>query len=97
MKYDVTTQQGNKYTVSDDSAWLWIELERDTGLTMQQAGAKMAEGSLDVITSLLFKAAVMEKKTELKTHKAWVLHEFETFDVVSEDPKAMDAEASGEN
>jgi hypothetical protein len=97
MKYEVTTQQGNKYTVSDDSAWLWIELERDTGLTMQQAGAKMAEGSLDVITSLLFKAAVMEKKTELKTHKAWVLHEFETFDVVSEDPKAMDAEASGEN
>ena len=97
MKYEVTTQQGNKYTVSDDSAWLWIELERDTGLTMQQAGAKMAEGSLDVITTLLFKAAVMEKKTELKTHKAWVLHEFDTFDVVSEDPKAMDAEASGEN
>jgi hypothetical protein len=97
MKYEVTTQQGNKYIVSDDSAWLWIELERDTGLTMQQAGAKMAEGSLDVITSLLFKAAVMEKKTELKTHKAWVLHEFETFDVVSEDPKAMGAEASSEN
>jgi hypothetical protein len=97
MKYEVTTQQGNKYTVSDDSAWLWIEIERDTGLTMQQAGAKMAEGSLDVITTLLFKAAVMDKKTELKTHKAWVLHEFDTFDVVSEDPKAMDAEASGEN
>jgi hypothetical protein len=94
MKYEVTTQQGNKYIVSDDSAWLWIELERETGLTMQQAGAKMAEGSLDVITSLLFKAAVIEKKTELKTHKAWVLHEFETFDVVSEDPKATDAEAS---
>jgi hypothetical protein len=97
MKYEVTTQQGNKYTVSDDSAWLWIELERDTGLTMQQAGAKMAEGSLDIITNLLFKAAVIEKKTELKTHKAWVLHEFDTFDVVSEDPKAIDAEASSEN
>jgi hypothetical protein len=36
----------------------------------------------------------MDKKTELKTHKAWVLHEFDTFDVVSEDPKATDAEAS---
>jgi hypothetical protein len=94
MKYEITTQQGNKYIVSDDSAWLWIELERETGLTMQQAGAKMAEGSLDVITSLLFKAAVIEKKTELKTHKAWVLHEFETFDVVSEDPKATGAKAS---
>lgn len=97
MKYEVTTQQGTNYIVSDDSAWLWIELERETGLTMQQAGAKMAEGSLDVITSLLFKAAVMEKKTELKTHKAWVQHEFETFDVVSEDPKATGAEASSEN
>jgi hypothetical protein len=94
MKYEVTTQQGEKYIVSDDSAWLWIELERETGLTMQQAGAKMAEGSLDVITSMLFKAAVMDKKTELKTHKAWVLHEFDTFDVVSEDPKATGAEAS---
>ena len=94
MKYEVTTQQGKKYIVSDDSAWLWIELERETGLTMQQAGAKMAEGSLDIITSMLFKAASMDKKTELKTHKAWVLHEFDTFDVVSEDPKATDAEAS---
>jgi hypothetical protein len=94
MKYQITTQQGANYIVSDDSAWLWIELERETGLTMQQAGAKMAEGSLDIITALLFKAAVIEKKTELKTHKAWVLHEFETFDVVSEDPKATDAEAS---
>jgi hypothetical protein len=97
MQYEVTTQQGNKYIVSDDSAWLWIELERETGLTMQQAGAKMAEGSLDVITALLFKAAVMEKKTELKSHKAWVLHEFETFDLVSEDPKATGAEASKGN
>ena len=97
MQYEVTTQQGNKYIVSDDSAWLWIELERETGLTMQQAGAKMAEGSLDVITVLLYKAAVMEKKTDLKSHKAWVLNEFETFDVVSEDPKATGAEASNGN
>lgn len=96
MKYEITTQQGTNYIVSDDSAWLWIELERETGLTMQQAGAKMAEGSLDIITALLYKAALMEKKTELKTHKAWVQHEFESFDVVSEDPKAMKAEASKE-
>jgi hypothetical protein len=97
MKYEVETKQGNKYIVSDDSAWLWIEIERETGLTMQQAGAKMAEGSLDIITALLYKAAFMEKKTELKSHKAWVLNEFETFDVVSEDPKVTDAEASDGN
>ena len=97
MKYEVTTQQGSKYIVTDDSAWLWIELERETGLTMQQASAKMAEGSLDIITALLFKAASMEKKTELKSHKSWVLHEFETFDVMSEDPKAIGAEASEGN
>lgn len=97
MKYEVTTQQGNKYIVSDDSAWLWIELERETGLTMQQAAAKMAEGSLDVITVLLYRAAVIENKTQLKTHKAWVLNEFDTFEIVSEDPKATGAEASEEN
>lgn len=93
MKYEITTQQGEKYIVSDNDAWLWIELERETGLTMKQASVKMAEGSLDIITALLFKAAVIDKKTELKTHKAWVQHEFDTFDVVSEDPKAMKAEA----
>ena len=97
MQYEITTQQGNKYTVDDNSAWLWIELERETGLTMQQASAKMAEGSLDVITALLYKAASMEKKTELKSHKSWVLHEFDTFDVLSEDPKATGAEASDGN
>lgn len=93
MQYEITTQQGEKYIVSDNDAWLWIELERETGLTMKQASVKMAEGSLDIITALLFKAAVIDKKTELKTHKAWVQHEFDTFDVVSEDPKAMKAEA----
>ena len=79
--------------MSDNDAWLWIELERETGLTMKQASVKMAEGSLDIITALLFKAAVIDKKTQLKTHKAWVQHEFDTFDVVSEDPKVMKAEA----
>lgn len=93
MKYEITTQQGEKYIVSDNDAWLWIELERETGLTMKQASVKMAEGSLDIITALLFKAAVIDKKTQLKTHKAWVQHEFDTFDVVSEDPKVMKAEA----
>ena len=93
MKYEIKTQQGTNYIVSDDSAWLWIELERETGLTMKQAADKMAEGSLDVITALLFKAAVMDKQTELKTHKAWVTHEFDSFDVVSEDPKDTATEA----
>ena len=93
MQYEITTQQGEKYIVSDNDAWLWIELERETGLTMKQASVKMAEGSLDIITALLFKAAVIDKKTQLKTHKAWVQHEFDTFDVVSKDPKAMKAEA----
>jgi hypothetical protein len=93
MKYEITTQQGEKYIVSDNDAWLWIELERETGLTMKQASVKMAEGSLDIITALLFKAAFIDKKTAIKTHKAWVQEEFETFDVVSEDPKDMKAEA----
>jgi hypothetical protein len=79
--------------VSDNDAWLWIELERETGLTMKQASVKMSEGSLDIITTLLFKAAVMDKRTTIKTHKVWVREEFETFDVVSEDPKDMKAEA----
>jgi ppGpp synthetase/RelA/SpoT-type nucleotidyltranferase len=94
MKYKVTTKQGNNYIVSDDSAWLWITLERELGYTIQQAAAKMAEGSLDVITWIIHKAALDSKQTELKTQKTWVEHEFETFELVEEeDPKATPAEA----
>jgi hypothetical protein len=88
MKYQITTKQGNNYIVNDDSAWLWISLERELGYTMPQAAAKLQEGSLEVITWLLHKAALDSKQTELKTHKAWVENEFESFEVVEEDPKA---------
>lgn len=93
MQYEITTKQGNNFIVSDDSAWLWISLERELGYTMTQAAQKMQDGSLEVITWLLFKAAQDAKKTELKTHKSWVEHEFESFKVVEEDPKAGKAEA----
>jgi len=97
MKYEVTTQQGNNYIVSDDSAWLWIELERELGFTVSQAAEKMSNGSLDVITCMLFKAARQQGKTELKTQKAWVENEFETFDVVVEpNPKDSSQTASSE-
>lgn len=96
MKYEVTTKQGNKFIVSDESAWLWIELERALSLTMKQAAEKMANGSLDVITWVLHKAALDSKNTELKTQKAWVENEFETFEVVEQDPKATKSEVSSE-
>ena len=88
MKYEITTQQGKNYIVSDDSAWLWIELERELGFTVTQAAEKMSQGSLDVITCMLFKAAKQAGKTELKTQKAWVEHEFDSFEVLEDDPKA---------
>jgi hypothetical protein len=57
MKYNVTTKQGNNYIVSDESAWLWVEIERELGYTVSQAADKMSQGSLDVITCMLYKAA----------------------------------------
>lgn len=93
MQYEITTKQGNNYIVNDDSAWLWITLERELGYTIKEAANKMANGSLEVITWVLHKAALDAKKTELKTHKQWVEHEFETFKVVEEDPKVGKAEA----
>ena len=94
MNFEVKTKQGKNYIVSDDSVWIWIELERDMGLTMQQAAEKMAAGSLDVLTNMLFKLSSKAGHTELKTQKAWVEHEFESFDVVDDDdPKADKPEA----
>jgi hypothetical protein len=93
MQYKITTKQGTNYIVDDNSAWLWISLERELGYTMPQAAQKLVEGSLEVITWLLHKAALDSKQTELKTHKTWVEHEFESFEVVEEDPKDSKTEA----
>jgi hypothetical protein len=88
MKYEVTTKQGNNYIVSDDSVWMWIELERELGYTVTEAAAKMTKGSLDVISFVLYKSAFAQGKTQLKTQRAWVENEFETFELVDEpDPK----------
>ena len=87
MKYEITTKQGNNYIVSDDSAWRWIELEREIGYTVSQAADKMSQGSLDVITCMLYKAAKAQGLTKLPSQQAWVTNEFETFEVVEDSPK----------
>lgn len=94
MKYNITTKQGNNYIVSDDPAWLWITLERDLGYTLTQAQEKMSQGSLEVITYILYLASVADEQTDYKTHEGWVKNEFDTFDVVSDDPKDTPKEAS---
>ena len=97
MEYNVTTKQGNNYIVSDESAWLWVEIERELGYTVSQAAEKMSQGSLDVITCMLYKAAKAQGHTKLPSQQAWVINEFETFDVVSEpDPKENLQTASSE-
>jgi len=87
MEYKVTTKQGNNYIVSDESAWLWVEIERELGYTVSQAAEKMSQGSLDVITCMLYKAAKASGKTMLPSQQSWVVNEFETFEVVEDSPK----------
>jgi hypothetical protein len=87
MKYEITTKQGKKYTVSVDSTWLWIEIERDLGYTITEAEEKLRAGSLDVLTCMLFKAAKGQGMTKLPSQQAWVTNEFEGFEVVEEVPK----------
>ena len=87
MKYNVTTKQGNNYIVSDESTWLWVEIERELGYTVSQAAEKMSQGSLDVITCMLFKAAKAAGNTKLPNQQAYVMNEFETFEVVEDSPK----------
>ncbi len=87
MQYDVKTKQGNNYIVSDDSAWLWIEIERELGYTVSQAAEKMSQGSLDVLTCMLYKAARSMGKTQMPNQQAWVINEFDSFEVIQESPK----------
>jgi hypothetical protein len=87
MQYTITTKQGNNYIVSDDSTWLWIEIERELGYTVTQAAEKMSQGSLDLITCMLYKAAKAAGHTKMPSQQAWVTNEFEGFEVVEETPK----------
>ena len=87
MKYNVTTKQGNNYIVSDEETWLWVEVERELGYTVSQAADKMSQGSLDVITCMLYKAAKAAGNTKLPNQQAWVINEFQTFEVVEDSPK----------
>ena len=52
MQYNVTTKQGNNYIVSDESAWLWIEIERELGYTVSQAADNQA--ALANLETLIF-------------------------------------------
>lgn len=95
MRYTITTQQGTTYEVNDDNAFIWIGVEKATGYTFKQAIEKMSEQSLDVITTVLFLAAQLQGKTELKSRDGWVQYEFAEFDVVTDDdPKDIQPEAS---
>ena len=87
MKYEITTQQGSKYELNDDNAWLWIEIERELGYTVRQVAQKIDEGSLDVITCMFFKAAKAQNKTQMPNQQAWVTNEFDSFEVIEENPK----------
>jgi hypothetical protein len=96
MKYEITTKQGTNYIVSADSVWLWIQLERDLGYTLSQAREKIVNGSLEVATYMVYLASKAAGHTELKLHQSWVENELESFQVVEDDPKATDSEASNE-
>ena len=87
MQFKVKTKQGNNYTVSTESTWLWIEIERDLGHTLNKAVKLIEDGSLDVITALLYKAAKAQGHTKLPNQQAWVENEFDGFEWVDEGPK----------
>lgn len=89
MLYEVKTKQGNNFIVDDDQIEIWLEMEEMFDITFKEAAEKLARQSLSVITKLFFVGAKLGGHTELKTHKAWVKTEFESFDVVeSQAPKA---------
>jgi hypothetical protein len=73
--------------VSDESAWLWVESSVNLVTQSARQLTKMSQGSLDVITCMLFKAAKAQGNTKLPSQQAWVINEFETFEVVEDSPK----------
>ena len=70
-----------EYTASLDQAWVWVRLEDDLGLTINQAQEKMAEGSTKIITYAIWLASEVETP-----YKEWI-KKLDTFEVVEENPK----------
>lgn len=87
MLLEVTTKQGKTYTVDDDDVYLWVCVEQDLGLTYAEAAEKMSNTSMVVITYVLHYLSLYNGHTELKTVKAWVQNELDTFKVVEDHPK----------
>lgn len=89
MQYEVKTKQGTNFIVDDDSVELWLEIEELFNVTFKEAQELIARASLAMVTKVLFTGAKLGGHTELKTYKAWVKNEFDTFDVLEhENPKA---------
>jgi hypothetical protein len=91
MRYEITTKQGTKYIVSDEDIEIWIDLEEILGITYNEAASLMQKGSMKTISEMLFIASKLGGHTELKTSKAWRATEYETVEVLDEDPKAPPA------
>jgi len=82
MQVKVTTKT-TEYETNIDAAWVWVKLEEDLKLDLNQAQQKMAEGSTKVITYAIWIASDTETP-----YKDW-LRELVEFDVVDDaDPKA---------
>lgn len=89
MKYKVETKQGKNYIVSDESVMLWVQLERDLKLTFSEAIEAAANGSLNVLTYIIWRAAKAAGHTDTMTQDGFIDYELEMFEpVVDDDPKA---------
>lgn len=84
----VKFNNGGKFnTVDIDRAIVWVKLEKDLNLTVNQAQDKMAEGSTHVITYLIWLAA------DVKLPYLEWCETLESFEIIEDDPKATDPEA----
>lgn len=70
-----------EYTVNLDQAWVWVRLEDELGLTINQAQDKMGDGSTKIITYAIWLASEVETP-----YKDWI-KSLDTFEVVEDNPK----------
>lgn len=77
-----------EYVVNLDKAYIWVTIEDDLKITVNEAQDRMAQGSLKVISYALWVASESEVP-----YKEWIkgLGEFE---VIEDSPKASGGEVS---
>lgn len=94
MDFTVKTKKGTEYRVSVDDVAIWVQLERDLGMTFGEAIAAAERQSLNVLTYIMWQASVRAGKCDYKTQDGFIEYELDSFVMHDDEAPKEDLDGS---